>query len=128
MNRVNVRIRMLRGTRVLKGDRSDRDRHVARPSPLIPKCPAALGPEARREFRRLAPRLVALGLVSEIDGAILAAFCAAHAVFMQASAEFEAAGRKLLATGPKRRRISASLLKIIADGSTAMRRAPQRSA
>ena len=40
MNPVNDPIRILRGTRVAKGDRADPDRYFERPSPRIPKCSA----------------------------------------------------------------------------------------
>ena len=43
----------------------------------IPRCPAHLQPEARREWKRIAAELETLGLISHLDRAALAAYCAA---------------------------------------------------
>ncbi len=49
------------------------------PEVSIPKCPAHLQEEAKREWKRIGVELEALGLVSQIDRAALAAYCAAWA-------------------------------------------------
>jgi len=47
------------------------------PEVEIPKCPQHLQPEARKEWKRIALELEKLGLISQIDRAALAAYCAA---------------------------------------------------
>lgn len=47
------------------------------PEVEIPKCPQHLQSEARKEWRRVSVELEVLGLVSQIDRAALAAYCAA---------------------------------------------------
>lgn len=49
------------------------------PEVEIPKCPAHLQAEAKREWKRVADYLEELGLISQIDRAALAAYCAAWA-------------------------------------------------
>ena len=55
------------------------------PEVAIPECPPELGPVARREWDRLAGQLVALGLVTELDRAALAAYCGAYALWSEAT-------------------------------------------
>lgn len=66
--------------KVLEGMRKDRiNTEEPRPKPVSPKCPSFLPPEAKRIWKKLAAPLEQLGLLTEIDGATLAAFCAAYA-------------------------------------------------
>ena len=46
-----------------------------RPAPRIPTCPACLGDEARKEWKRLARELAELGLLTGLDRGLLAAYC-----------------------------------------------------
>ena len=48
-----------------------------RPPVEVPTCPAHLGDEAKREWRRITKHLEPLGLVAQIDRAALAAYCTA---------------------------------------------------
>lgn len=57
---------------------------VPKPKPLIPKCPGWLSLEAKREWRRIAPELHKLGLLTIVDGAALASHCQNWARWMQA--------------------------------------------
>ena len=57
---------------------------VLRPKVEIPACPAHLGAEARAEWKRLTPHLKQLGLITQIDRAALAAYCAAWGDFVWA--------------------------------------------
>lgn len=120
MRQLHDRIRMLRGTSV-KTDRADRDKHLARPRIRLPKCPAELSPEAKREFRRTGAKLVALGLVSEIDHMVLAGYADAFARWCRATRELEADGR-LVIEGPNHSVYPNPLLRIIETSGTAMRR------
>jgi P27 family predicted phage terminase small subunit len=54
-----------------------------KPRPVAPACPAWLAPEAKREWRRIAPVLERLGLLTEIDGAALAGYCQSYARWRQ---------------------------------------------
>src|SRR5918995_888664 len=55
-----------------------------RPAPRVPPCPACLGDEARKEWRRLAKELAGLGLLTGLDRGLLAAYCQAHALWVEA--------------------------------------------
>jgi P27 family predicted phage terminase small subunit len=49
------------------------------PEVEIPKCPMHLQAEAKKEWKRISIELEQLGLISQIDRAALAAYCAAWA-------------------------------------------------
>jgi P27 family predicted phage terminase small subunit len=55
-----------------------------RPSPRVPACPSCLGDEARKEWKRLARELAELGLLTALDRGLLAAYCQAHALWVEA--------------------------------------------
>jgi len=63
---------------------------VVRPPVAIPAVPAFLDVEARAEWQRLAPHLQSLGLVTELDLAMLAAYCVAWSEFGWACRRIEA--------------------------------------
>ena len=75
-----TRLKALEGT--LRSDRRNPNEPDTRPA--IPRCPEHLGPEAKREWRRLAPQLARLGLLSKIDREALALFCQAWARWVEA--------------------------------------------
>jgi len=52
---------------------------------MIPRCPKHLAPEARKEWRRIVKDLAALGLLTRIDRAALAAYCDAYGRWLEAS-------------------------------------------
>ncbi len=78
----------------LRGDAGKRRPNDAepRPEPRAPACPSALGPEARKEWQRLARELAALGLLTGIDRGALAAYCQAHALWVEAVQAIERYG------------------------------------
>jgi len=55
-----------------------------RPARAVPTCPAWLRDEAKAEWRRVAPELRALGLLTRLDRAALAAYCQAYARWCEA--------------------------------------------
>lgn len=55
-----------------------------KPSPIAPKCPAHLDKVAKREWKRVSPQLEAIGLLSRIDMAALAAYCQAYGRWVEA--------------------------------------------
>ena len=56
-----------------------------RPEPVVPECPQALGPVARREWERLVGELSALHMLTNLDRAALAAYCGAYALWAEAT-------------------------------------------
>lgn len=63
--------------RLLEGDVSHRPSNSLEPKPalVMPRCPQWLSPEAKKGWRRLAPQLHRLRVLTEVDGDALAAYC-----------------------------------------------------
>src|SRR3970040_350941 len=55
----------------------------AKPAAKGPTCPEGLSPEARAEWRRVAPELVRRGLLTPLDRAAFAAYCQSYAHWQQ---------------------------------------------
>lgn len=55
-----------------------------RPEPAIPDCPPELGPAAQREWHRLVGELASLRVLTNLDRAVLAAYCGAYALWAEA--------------------------------------------
>jgi len=64
-----------------------------KPRLVIPTCPAHLQPTAKAEWKRLARQMHQLGVLSELDRAVLAAYCQAYSRWVEAE-------RRLKATPP----------------------------
>jgi P27 family predicted phage terminase small subunit len=62
------------------------DRPRDGPVVRLPVCPPHLQGEARKEWRRIGKKLLACGLMTEIDGAALALYCQAWARWIEAEA------------------------------------------
>jgi P27 family predicted phage terminase small subunit len=58
----------------------------------IPGCPTHLLPDAKKEWKRVAPQLEKLGLISQMDRAALAVYCQAYARWVQAEEKIKALG------------------------------------
>ena len=54
------------------------------PEPNGPECPAELGPVARREWDRVVGELGALRLLTNLERAVLAAYCGAYSLWAEA--------------------------------------------
>ena len=54
------------------------NRREPKPLPLLPEPPPELSPEALEEWHRIAPRLLAAGLLTMLDRSALAAYCQAY--------------------------------------------------
>lgn len=67
-------LKLVQGT--LRKDRDTPDR--PEPDVQVPSCPAWLGREAKREWKRIAPELERLGLIALVDRAALAGYCQAY--------------------------------------------------
>lgn len=58
----------------------------------MPTAPSFLSDEARKEWRRMGKHLLGMGLVTEIDKAMLAAYCSAWGRLVDAEAKLAATG------------------------------------
>lgn len=67
-----------------------------RPEPGVPYCPRQLTPEAKSEWRRVAHKLQALGLMTHLDRAALAAYCQAWADYVEATRELKRAEKVMV--------------------------------
>ena len=67
-------------------------RDEVQPDIARPDAPAWLLPEAKREWKRLGPELVKLGLISKIDRAAFALYCQAWGRWVQTEAELKKLG------------------------------------
>ena len=78
----------------LRGNPGKRRLNDAEPRPAarVPPCPACLGDEARKEWQRLAKELGELGLLTGLDRGLLAAYCQAHALWVEAVSSIERYG------------------------------------
>ena len=74
--------------KVLEGDRGKGRRPVNEHEPVPPrgtvKCPAWLLPEAKKEWKRLAPSLEAMGVLTPVDASAFAGYCQAYARWKEA--------------------------------------------
>jgi len=63
--------------KVLSGNAGKRplNRDEPNPVPDVPECPEILSANAKEEWARIAPRLAALGLLTQIDRGALAGYC-----------------------------------------------------
>src|SRR2546421_647039 len=73
------------GLKVLEGTyRRDRAKREPKPLPVAPACPSWLDATGRAKWRELKPQLDRLGLLTEIDGDALAAYCSAWSRYQAA--------------------------------------------
>lgn len=76
------------GIREIRDNPGKRPLNGREPRPAIraPSCPRELSPAAKKEWRRLARQLLMLRLVTDLDRAMLAAYCQAFALWAEAVA------------------------------------------
>jgi P27 family predicted phage terminase small subunit len=74
--------------RVIEGNRSGRPlpKHEPKPRLGLPPAPPHLDARARAEWDRITPELHAIGMLTVIDGAVLAAYCMAYSRWAEAEA------------------------------------------
>ncbi|TCK37982.1 P27 family predicted phage terminase small subunit [Paraburkholderia sp. BL8N3] len=72
--------------RVIQGTRKSNiaAKHEPKPRAGIPPCPSHLDARAREEWNRITPELLAAGVLSTIDGAVLASYCVAYSRWQDA--------------------------------------------
>lgn len=78
--------------KIVKGTARKRGNSLPPLPPSRPEPPGFLCDCAKAEWARVAPQLYALRLLSEVDVAVLAAYCQSWATFKAASEAIEAAG------------------------------------
>ena len=62
------------------------------PNKKAPACPKWLEPEAKKEWRRLAKQMEAIGILTEVDMAAFAGYCQAYARWKEAEEFIEQHG------------------------------------
>jgi P27 family predicted phage terminase small subunit len=83
-----TKLKLIRGT-LRKGRANDQEPRV---KAGIPRCPTELNAVAKREWRRIAPELAALGLLAKVDRTALALYCDAYARWIEAVRSIERFG------------------------------------
>ena len=80
--------------RVLEGNPSKRALNDREPEPPagLPRCPKELDRAARAEWRRVGSALEEMGVVTQVDGAVLAAYCALYSRWLQAESQIKKHG------------------------------------
>src|SRR3989304_3311411 len=90
--------------RLLEGNPGKRPiREGPKPRPLRPTCPSWLSPQAKAEWRRLAPELERLGLLTHLDRAAFAAYCQSFAQWRGGQAAFEGQGGMYIPANRRRK-------------------------
>jgi P27 family predicted phage terminase small subunit len=81
--------------KLLRGNPGKRPLNKNEPKPKAkpPRCPDWLHPEARKKWKQLAPELARLGLLTIVDGDVLAAYCQCFAELKAANDAITAEGR-----------------------------------
>lgn len=84
--------------KLLEGNPGKQRLNLSEPMPnvpdTVPKPPKRLLPEAKKEWKRLAPAMVALGLLTEVDTTAFAELCQNYAYYLAADAEILSLGAK----------------------------------
>lgn len=67
--------------KILEGNPGKRPLNTKEPRPehIAPACPKWLDQEAKREWRRLAPKLTQMGVLTTVDRAAFAGYCQSYA-------------------------------------------------
>lgn len=83
---------------ILRGNPGKRPLNENEPKPANekPRCPSHLSEEAKKEWRRMSDKLHKLGLLTEIDGAALAAYCQAYGRWVEAEQNVKKYGMVML--------------------------------
>lgn len=84
--------------KILEGNPGKQKLNTEEPKPpvpaTVPKPPKRLMPEAKKEWKRLAPSMVAMGLLTEVDLAAFAELCQNYAYYLAVDAEIMSRGEK----------------------------------
>ncbi len=111
-----TKLKLLQGTQ-----RSDRvNLQEPAPKPEIPSCPKHIQGESRREWKRITKELGAVGLVTRVDRAAIAAYCEAYGRWSEAVSKLHEKG--LLVKAPSGYPILNPYLSIINSALDQMRK------
>lgn len=82
------------GLKVLEGNPGKRKLNDREPKPnkTAPTCPRWLEDEAKKEWKRLAKKMEAIGILTEVDMAAFAGYCQAYARWKEAEEYLSAHG------------------------------------
>lgn len=89
------KLKKLQGT--FRKDRAAPRELVAKPG--VPPRPTWLNAEGRAEWERVVPQLQALGILSTIDQSMLADYCTAHALAVNATKKYQREGMTIKVNG-----------------------------
>ena len=79
--------------KLLHGNPGKRKINSAEPKPTgVPSCPKHLSKVAKAEWKRISAELITLGLLTSVDRAALAAYCAAYARWAEAEEKLQQFG------------------------------------
>lgn len=92
--------------KILAGNPGKRPLNMNEPKPEgVPTCPSVLDATAKREWTRISRELIAVGLLTSVDRAMLAAYCDAYSRWSQATEELNelrrTKGKSVLVVGTK---------------------------
>lgn len=81
--------------KLLEGNPGKRplNQNEPKPAPIAPKCPSFLSKSAKAEWRRIAPQLERLGLLTGVDMANLAGYCRAWSELVDAESFLQKHGQ-----------------------------------
>lgn len=99
--------------KVLEGNPGKRplNQNEPKPKPIAPKCPSWLDREAKKLWKQLADQLEKLGLLTEVDGPMFAALCAAYSRWRRAMETL----RDMDPADPAFRKVSVTAEKALAE-------------
>lgn len=110
--------------KVLEGNPGKRALNPAEPQPapliVIPKPPIYLPTEAKKEWKRIVPQLMSLGLLTDLDVSGLAAYCNAFSTWVDAVRQLK--GAAMIVPGARGGLISNPLLKVASDAQSEMKK------
>ena len=87
---IPTKLKLARGSRRV-GDLNNRG-NEPQPEPKPPTCPTHLTEAAKQEWRRIAPQLERLGLLTRLDRVALAAYCQAWGDWIEARRAIKLSG------------------------------------
>ena len=109
--------------KILRGNPGKRPLPANEPQPeaKLPPCPPHIQGEARHEWRRTGRKLLALGLVTEIDTAMLAVYCVAWGRWVEAENMVRETGLIIKTKGGEL--IASPMLRVAVEAMNQMTRA-----
>ncbi len=108
--------------KVLEGNPGKRTLNKLEPKPTgIPTCPAHLTKEAKKEWKRISKELIRVGLLSSVDRAALAAYCAAYSRWIDAEIGLQKSA-SLIVKSPSGQPIQNPFVGIINSATDQMRK------